>query len=155
MWSKYNHVVSYVRVRHLLHLTLVLVLLGNLMACKPSDTNEPEEPEQTTPMTPEEVNTKGTVVFKTDSTEWIVYTFREGVLAYQVYSVSEPFHVPTKEEANFLRTLTYGPTGERYLIDNGTYTFGMPSATVSKAGTKKKYSVLGLYIKETVIIMYF
>lgn len=91
-----------------------------------------------------------TVVYQTDSTEWIVSVFRTGVLASDSYSVPEPYHIPTHEEASVLRHIEYGDAGIRYLTDDG-YTFGMPSASVSKAGQKTKYSVMGLYIRPTVI----
>ena len=96
----------------------------------------------------------GTVVYLTDTTEWVVYVFETGVLVSDVYSVPEPYHVPTHDEAQTLRLLTYGVSGQRYLTNDG-YTFGMPSASVTKAGTKTKYSVLGLFIRSTVIVVPF
>lgn len=95
-----------------------------------------------------------TVVYQTDSTEWIVSVFRTGVLASDSYSVPEPYHIPTHEEASVLRHIEYGDAGIRYLTDDG-YTFGMPSASVSKAGQKTKYTVLGLYIRATTIVVTF
>ena len=96
----------------------------------------------------------GTAVYWTDTTEWVVYVFETGVLLSDVYSVPEPYHIPTHDEAQTLRLLTYGVSGQRYLTDDG-YTFGMPSASVTKAGTKTKYSVLGLFIRSTVIVVPF
>ena len=52
-------------------------------------------------------------------------------------------------EAQILKTLTY-PSSERFVTSDG-FTFGMPSASVTKADTKTKYSVLGLYIRPTTI----
>ena len=100
------------------------------------------------------VSKAGTVVYRTDSTEWIVYVFKSGVLASDSYSVPDPYHIPTHEEASVLRHIEYGPSGQRYFTDDG-YTFGMPSASVSKAGQKTKYAVLGLYIRTTTIVITF
>ena len=56
-----------------------------------------------------------------------------------------------KEEAQILRKLEYPtPSGERFVTSDG-YTFGMPSASVSKAGQKTQYSVLGLHRRKTTI----
>jgi hypothetical protein len=90
----------------------------------------------------------GTVVFSTDSDEWIVQVFATGVLYGSGYSVDSPYHIPTRDEATLLKTLTYGKSEQRYVTCDG-YTFGMPSASVTKAGTKTKYSVLGLWRRQT------
>ena len=108
------------------------------------------EPRDTIPME----QPTGTVVYLTDTTEWLVYVFSTGVLASDSYSVEEPYHIPTHDEAQVLRHVTYGPSGQRYLTDDG-YTFGMPSASVTKAGTKTKYSVLCIYIRPLVIVVPF
>jgi hypothetical protein len=63
--------------------------------------------------------------------------------------IPNPFRLPTKDEAKVLRSMTY-PHDERFVTSDG-YTFGMPSATVSKAGSKTKYSVLGLWRRKTII----
>lgn len=126
-----------------------LVIAAALVGCtarnvpyiEPTDTIPTESP-------------TGTVVYLTDTTEWVVYVFETGVLVSDVYSVPEPYHVPTHDEAQTLRLLTYGVSGQRYLTNDG-YTFGMPSASVTKAGTKTKYSVLGLFIRSTVIVVPF
>ena len=119
---------------------LVAVLLT---ACTAS-IHEPEQP------LTEPYGYTGTAVWCTDSTEWLVCVFHTGVLVSDEYSVPEPYHIPTHEEAQTLKSISYGPEGQRYLTDDG-YTFGMPSASVTKAGTKKTYSVLGLEIRRTVI----
>ena len=50
-----------------------------------------------------------------------------------------------------MRTLEYAShSGERFITSDG-YTFGMPSASVSKAGTKTQYGVLGLHRRKTTI----
>ena len=91
------------------------------------------------------------VVYETDSTEWHVRTIATGKLyadAVQV-AIPAPYRLPTKDEAQILKTLTY-PSSERFVTSDG-YTFGMPSASVTKAGAKTKYSVLGLHIRQTAI----
>ena len=91
------------------------------------------------------------VVYETDSTEWHVRLFATGKLysdAVQV-SIPAPYRLPTKEEAQILKTLTY-PSSERFVTSDG-YTFGMPSASVTKAGAKTRYSVLGLLVRQTTI----
>jgi hypothetical protein len=40
-------------------------------------------------------------------------------------------------------------------VTSDGYTFGMPSASVSKAGSKTKYSVLGLYRRKTKVEVHF
>lgn len=91
------------------------------------------------------------VVCVTDSDEWRIALIAEGL--YYADAVSEPipdpFRLPTKDEARILRSLDY-PHHERFVTSDG-YTFGMPSASVSKAGSKTKYSVLGLWRRPTII----
>ena len=91
------------------------------------------------------------VVYETDSTEWHVCLVATGKLYADAVQVSmpAPYRLPTKDEAQILKTLTY-PSDERFVTSDG-YTFGMPSASVTKAGAKTKYSVLGLYIRQTTI----
>lgn len=127
----------------------VLVIAASLAGC--TARNVPSvEPRDTIPNEPP----AGMAVYWTDTTEWVVYIFETGVLLTDAYSVPEPYHIPTHDEAQVLRHVTYGPSGQRYLTDDG-YTFGMPSASVTKAGTKTKYSVLGLYIRPSVIVVPF
>ena len=97
------------------------------------------------------VGTNEMIVYETDSTEWHVCLIATGKLyaeAVQV-SVPAPYRLPTREEAQILKTLTY-PHDERFVTSDG-YTFGMPSASVTKAGSKTKYSVLGLWVRPTTI----
>ena len=91
------------------------------------------------------------VVYETDSTEWHVCLVATGKLYADAVQVSmpAPYRLPTKDEAQILKTLTY-PSDERFVTSDG-YTFGMPSASVTKAGAKTKYSVLGLYIRRTTL----
>lgn len=118
-----------------------LILIAALAACKPQNVPEQTDP---TPITASD----GTVVFETDSDEWRVYVFATSVLYGSGYAVDSPYHIPTKDEAQVLKTLTFGTNEQRYVTCDG-YTFGMPSATVAKAGTKTKYSVLGLWRRQT------
>ena len=91
------------------------------------------------------------VVYETDSTEWRVRLFAEHLIYSKAVEVNlpSPWLLPTREDAQILRTLTY-PHDERFITSDG-YTFGMPSASVSKAGKKTNYSVLGLWKRKTVI----
>ena len=91
------------------------------------------------------------VVYETDSTEWHVCLVATGKLYAESVQVAmpAPYRLPTKNEAQILKTLTY-PSSERFVTSDG-YTFGMPSASVTKAGTKTKYSVLGLWKRPTTI----
>ena len=91
------------------------------------------------------------VVYETDSTEWHVRLVATGKLYTEAVQVAmpAPYRLPTKDEAQILKTLTY-PSDERFVTSDG-YTFGMPSASVTKAGAKNKYSVLGLWIRATTI----
>lgn len=63
--------------------------------------------------------------------------------------IPAPYRLPTKDEAQILKTLSY-TSSERFVTSDG-FTFGTPSASVTKAGEKTKYSVLGLYIRKTTI----
>ena len=95
------------------------------------------------------------VVCVTDSDEWKVALVAEGLYYHEAVGVSvpEPYRLPTKAEAQVLRWLSY-PHDERFVTSDG-YTFGMPSASVSKAGSKTKYSVLGLYRRKTKVEVHF
>lgn len=93
----------------------------------------------------------GVVVYETDSTEWRVCVVATGLLYAEAVAVPipAPYRLPTKDEAQILKTLTY-PSSERFVTSDG-FTFSMPSASVTKAGAKTKYSVLGLHIRKTTI----
>ena len=97
----------------------------------------------------------GEVVCVTDSDEWKVALVAEGMYYAEAVAVSvpDPYRLPTRAEAQVLRWLTY-PHDERFVTSDG-YTFGMPSASVSKAGSKTKYSVLGLYRRKTKVEVHF
>ena len=91
------------------------------------------------------------VVLVTDSTEWHVCIAAEHLLYSKAVEVQlpSPWLLPTHEDAAILKTCTY-PHDERFITSDG-YTFAMPSASVSKAGQKTNYSVLGLWKRKTVI----
>jgi len=91
------------------------------------------------------------IVYETDSTEWHVCLFDTGKLYADAVQVSlpTPWRLPNRKEAQILKTLTY-PHDERFVTSDG-YTFGMPSTSVTKAGSKTKYSVLGLWQRKNII----
>lgn len=95
------------------------------------------------------VESKEMIIWETDSDEWHIRLFKEHLLYANAVKVKLPknWQLPTREDAQTLKTLTY-PSEERFVTSDG-YTFGMPSASVSKAGQKTKYSVLGLYKRST------
>ena len=96
-------------------------------------------------------DTNETIVYETDSTEWHVCLLAKGLLYSEAVQVEmpDPWQLPTKSDAQVLKTLEY-PSEERFVTSDG-YTFGMPSASVSKAGRKTRYSVLGLWKRPTTI----
>ena len=95
--------------------------------------------------------TRAVTVLDTDSDEWQVCIVAEGLVYADAVKTQmpAPWLLPTRDDATVLKTLTF-EHGERFITSDG-YTFGMPSASVSKAGSKTKYSVLGLYKRHTVI----
>lgn len=110
-----------------------------------------DEPEQ--PSGEPQPLTEAVIVLQTDSDEWQVQLFKEHLLYSEAVAVKlpAPWRLPDREEAKVLKDLSY-PTqsGERFVTSDG-YTFGMPSASVTKAGAKTKYSVLGLWRRKTII----
>ena len=122
-----------------------VLIVGLFTSCQ---RNEPTSPS-------EQSANDGVVVYETDSTEWRVRLFAQHLLYSKAVEVNlpSPWLLPTREDAAILKTCTY-PHDERFITSDG-YTFGMPSASVSKAGQKTKYSVLGLWKRTTVIIIDF
>lgn len=122
---------------------VLMSLFASLLAC--SGNSNPPDDEQIGTELPSEV------VLQTDSDEWNVDFVAEGLYYSEAVGVSvpKPYRLPTKAEAQVLRHLSY-PHDERFVTSDG-YTFGMPSASVSKAGSKTKYSVLGLWRRRTII----
>ena len=128
-----------------LSLFISVLTTAALTGCKHSKKDEP------TDTSDHFVGANEMVVFESDSTEWHVCLVATGKLyaeAVQV-SVPAPYRLPTREEAQILKTIEY-PSEERFVTSDG-YTFGMPSASVSKAGSKTRYSVLGLWKRKTTI----
>lgn len=130
----------------ILFLSLSISVLTMLLSGCSKKKNEPEQPESGQP------SFKEAIVLQTDSTEWHVQIFKEHLLYSEAVAVKlpAPWSIPIRDEATVLRTLTYGNGSERFITSDG-YTFGMPSSSVSKAGAKTKYSVLGLNIRKTTI----
>ena len=126
---------------------LLLSLFLSMSACS-GRTEEPANPSEPT-------GTYEAIVFETDSNEWHVRLFAEHLLYSKAVEVQlpSPWLLPTREDAAILKTCTY-PHDERFITSDG-YTFGMPSPSVSKAGQKTQYSVLGLWKRPTVIIIDF
>ena len=109
-----------------------------------------EEPDHSEP-----TGSNEDIVFVTDTSEWHVRLFAEHLIYSKAVEVQlpSPWLLPTREDATILRTCTY-PHDERFITSDG-YTFGMQSASVSKAGQKTNYSVLGLWKRTTVIVIDF
>ena len=123
-------------------LAACVVILLALAACTPHNQPDDEHIGDATELPSE-------VVCVTDSDEWRIALIAEGLYYAEAVSepIPDPFRLPTKDEAKVLRSMTY-PHNERFVTSDG-YTFGMPSASVSKAGSKTKYSVLGLWRRPT------
>ena len=120
-----------------------------MSACS-GQTEEPQNPSETDQPVGQEL-----IIYETDSTEWHIQLFKEHLLYSEAVAVTlpEPWRLPTREDAQILKTCSY-PHDERFITSDG-YTFGMPSSSVSKAGQKTKYSVLGLWKRRTVIVIEF
>ena len=126
-----------------LHISFALLLtLSLFISCRKDEPTAPSN---------HSVDANKMVIYETDSTEWNVCLVATGKLYSDAVQVSmpAPYRLPTRDEAQILKTLTY-PSDERFVTSDG-YTFGMPSASVTKAGAKTKYSVLGLWKRRTVI----
>ena len=121
---------------------LILLALLIIISCRK------DEPNATTDHSD---GSDGVVVYETDSTEWLVCVVATGLLYAEAVAVPipAPYRLPTKEDAQILKTLTY-PSSERFVTSDG-FSFAMPSASVTKAGAKTKYSVLCLHIRKTTI----
>ena len=126
-------------------LFILALTTAALTGCKHSKKDEP------TSSSDHPVSANEMIIYTTDSTEWHVRTIATGKLYADAVQISmpAPYRLPTRDEAQILKTIEY-PSEERFVTSDG-YTFGMPSASVTKAGSKTKYSVLGLYIRTTTI----
>ena len=143
--------------RHI-YCALLLILSLSLSALLSCSHKSEDEPDEKIELIADSVSAATEqIVFETDSDEWHVRLFKEGVLYSELkqYVLPSPWRLPTHDEAKILRKQTYStPAGERFFTDNG-YTFQMPSASVTVAGSKKKYSIVGLWRRRTVIIVEF
>ena len=121
---------------------LILLALLLLISCRK------DEPTATTDHS---AGADGVVVYETDTTDWRVCVVATGLLYAEAVAVPipAPYRLPTKDDAQILKTLTY-PSSERFVTSDG-FSFAMPSASVTKAVEKTKYSVLGLHIRKTTI----
>ena len=144
MFRKYTSR-TYCALLLILSLFISVLTIAVLSGCNRSNDNEPNAPSD------HFVGTNEMMVYETDSTEWIVCLIATGKTYAEAVQVSipAPYRLPTRDEAQILKTLTY-PSSERFVTSDG-YTFGMPSASVTKAGATTKYSVLGLHIRPTTI----
>lgn len=129
------------------------VLLLSLSLCMSACNGRTDEPAN--PSDEQTYAATEAIVLVTDSDEWRVQIFKEHLFYSEAAAVKlpAPWRVPSREEASVLRTLEL-PSDERFICEDG-YTFGMPSASVSKAGNKTKYSLLGLWRRRTVILVPF
>lgn len=139
MSRRWNHSTSFVPA----------VLLLSLFLCMSACSGKKEEPSN--PSNTNGINEK--IVFFNDTSEWHVRLFAKNLFYNKAVEVNlpSPWMRPTREDAAILKTCTY-THDERFITSDG-YTFGMPSASVSKAGAKTKYSVLGIWKRNTVITM--
>ena len=121
---------------------LILLALLLLISCRKDEPTAPSD---------HSAGADGVVVYETDSTEWRVCVVATGLLYAEAVAVPipAPYGLPTKDDAQILKTLTY-PSSERFVTSDG-FSFGMPSASLTKAGAKTKYSVLCLHIRKTTI----
>lgn len=126
------------------YVAALLLLLSLFMSACSGKTEEVQDPSEPT-------GSNEAIVFVTDTSEWHVRLFAEHLIYSKAVEVNlpSPWLLPDRQQASVLKTLSY-PSNERFVTSDG-YTFGMPSASVSKAGSKTQYSVLGLYIRQTVI----
>ena len=129
--------------RYAVILSALLLTLGLFTSCRSDEPTDHSE----------QSADDGVVVLVTDTSEWRVRIFAEHLIYSKAVEVQLPSHwlIPTREDAAILKTCTY-PSDERFITSDG-YTFGMPSASVSKAGQKTQYSVLGLWKRRTVIVV--
>lgn len=150
MFRKYTSRIYYALL--LMPLLFISALTMLLSGCS-KENDEPEQQPKTEVQSVEETIDTRAIVFSTDSDEWMVQIFKEHLLYSEAAAVTlpAPWNLPDREEARVLKNITYTTqSGERFITSDG-YTFGMPSASVTKAGAKTKYSVLGLYIRQTTI----
>ena len=140
--------------RHILSVLLLIVglSLSALPSCNHKE--EVESPDGKVNLLADSISAAtDKIVFVTDSDEWHCRVFKEGVRLSEMktYTLPDPWRLPTRAEARILRGYEYTTNaGERFFTDDG-YTFQMPSSSVTKAGSKKTYTIVGLWRRRTVI----
>ena len=134
---------------------VLLLILGLFISCQKEEEVETQQVSSDDTIVAAIADSTVAVVLVTDSTEWHVCIADEHLLYSKAVEVQlpSPWLLPTREDAAILKTCTY-PHDERFITSDG-YTFGMPSASVTKAGQKTEYSVLGLWKRQTVIVVEF
>lgn len=136
--------------RHILSVLLLIVGLSSwaLLSCSHKEDLDVKDPEF--------LDEPAVIILTTDSDEWQVKLFKEHLLYKDAIALTlpEPWTLPTREEAGVLRHYTFGEGEERYCCSENR-TFGMPSTSVTQAGAKTKYSLLGIYRRKTVIMIQF
>ena len=142
MFRKFPSRTYYARRLILLPSTLAIAMCL-LMACR--SINAPDMQDD------HSVGSNEMIVLDTDTAEWHLCLIASGLIYENAIAVNipAPWMLPTREDAKVLKDLTF-PNKERFVTSDG-YTFGMPSASVTKAGAKTKYSVLGLWKRRTTI----
>ena len=123
-----------------LHISFALLLtLSLFISCRKDEPTVPSD------------SAVSVIVYENDTTEWRVCIVATKKLYDDAVRVAmpDPYIVPNKEDAQVLKTCTL-KSSERFVTSDG-YTFGMPSPSVTKAGAKTYYSVLGLYKRHTII----
>lgn len=95
-------------------------------------------------------------VYSDEYEEWIVLCVKEHLLFADAVAVRlpAPYILPTRDDAVVLRRCNFGDGSERFVTSDG-HTFGMPSASVTQAGQKTKYSVVGLWKRPMVLVVDF
>ena len=153
MWRPSPLHISFAPLIWCLLLSILALTTAALTGCKHSKKDEPsiEQEEQHDLIDEHIVEADETIILTTDSSEWHIRIFATGLVYADAVQVAmpEPWQLPTREEARVLKDLVF-PNEERF-VTSDNYTFGMPSASVTKAGAKTKYSVLGLWIRKTTI----
>ena len=131
--------------RHILFALLLTVGLSSSALQSCSHKEEVESPDGKVHLLADSISAAtDKIVFVTDSDEWHCRVFKEGVKLSELktYTLPDPWR---------LRGYAYQTNaGERFFTDDG-YTFQMPSSSVTKAGSKKTYTIVGIWRRRTVI----
>lgn len=140
--------------RHILFVLLLIVGLSSSVLQSCSHKEEVESPDGKVHLLADSVSAAtDKIVLVTDSDEWHCRVFKEGVKLedLKLYALPSPWRLPTRDEAKVMRHCKYKTdAGERFFTDDG-HTFQMPSSSVTQAGSKKTYTIVGLWRRRTVI----